>query len=159
MSFSSLLFSPFHYALLYLLLYKVLALPEPLNHQRLALCSLVNVLNIICRALEVARGVVTLRQEDVIRASVIHRLIQRDGSAHEFLSDLAQAFKSRLQLKVVVGLAFGDCRYNGNVVTLRADIVCGRNHGNVDVFESFSDQAIYAGQSTYRSSAQLAIVG
>jgi hypothetical protein len=78
-------------------------------------------------------GVVALRHEDVVFAAASNRLVQRDGGAHELLLDLAETIKTWLELKVVVAVAFSDGGDDGNVVTLGADIVCGRDDSDVDV--------------------------
>jgi hypothetical protein len=53
---------------------------------------------------------------------------------HELLLNLAEAFKTRLELEVVVGRRLGHGGDNGDPVTLGADVVGRGDAGNVDVF-------------------------
>lgn len=78
-------------------------------------------------------GVVALRDEDVVILAALNGLVERDGRSHELLLDLAQALKAGLELEVVIAVTLGNCRDNGNVVALRADVVRRRDNGNVDV--------------------------
>ena len=80
-----------------------------------------------------ACGVVALRHEDVIVGAALEGLVQRDGLTHELLLNLAKTVKTRLELKVVVGVGLGDGRDDGNVVALGADVVGGRDNGDVNV--------------------------
>jgi hypothetical protein len=78
-------------------------------------------------------GVVALRHEDVVVDTATSRLVQRDGRAYKLLLDLAETVETRLELQVVVAVALSDGGDNGDVVALGANVVCGRNDGNVDV--------------------------
>ena len=80
-----------------------------------------------------ACGVVALRHEDVIVGAALEGLVQRDGLTHELLLNLAKTVKTRLELEVVVGVGLGDGRDDGNVVALGADVVGGRDNGDVNV--------------------------
>jgi hypothetical protein len=51
-----------------------------------------------------ARGVVALREEDVVTHATLERLVQRDRLAQELLLNLAEAIETRLELKVVVAV-------------------------------------------------------
>ena len=51
----------------------------------------------------------------------------------ELLLDLAEAFQTGLQLQVVVCRCLSDGGDDGNPVALGADVVGGRNAGNVNV--------------------------
>lgn len=77
--------------------------------------------------------VVALGKEDVVARAAVERLVERDGRAHELLLDLAKAVKTRLDLKMVVRVGLSDSADDGDVVSLGADVVCTRNHGDVDV--------------------------
>jgi hypothetical protein len=54
-------------------------------------------------------------------------------SYQELFLNCAQAVKTGLELKVVVGRCLGNGRDNSNPVALGADVVSGRNASNVDV--------------------------
>lgn len=82
-----------------------------------------------------ACGIVALREEDVVVVTILERLVQRDGLAHELLLNLAETVKTGLELEVVVGIGLGNGRDDGDVVALGANVVGGRNNGNVDVCE------------------------
>ena len=81
-----------------------------------------------------ASGVVALRYEDVVIGTALNWLVEWDSRAHELLLNLSETVKTRLELEVVVSICLGDGRDNGDVVALRADVVCRRNHGNVDIY-------------------------
>lgn len=53
---------------------------------------------------------------------------------HELLLDPAEPLDAGSQLKVVVRRGFGDGGDDGNPVSLGADVVGGRDAGDVDVF-------------------------
>lgn len=80
-----------------------------------------------------ACGVVALREENVVVAAALQRLIQRNRLAHELLFNLAEAVKTGLELEVMVGVGLGNRRDNGDVVALGADVVSGRDNGDVDI--------------------------
>jgi hypothetical protein len=61
-----------------------------------------------CCSLEVACGVVALRQEDVVVGAALEGLVKRDGLTHELFLNLAKTVKTGLKLKVVVGIGLGD---------------------------------------------------
>ncbi len=88
-----------------------------------------------------ARGIVALRQENVVVVAGFERLVERNGLAHKLLLNLAEAVKTRLELKVVVGVGLGDGRDDGNVVALGAHVVGGRNDGNVDVCKLYQPRS------------------
>lgn len=46
---------------------------------------------------------------------------------------MAEAIEAGLQFEVVVGGCFGDGGYDGDIVALGADVVCGGDDGDVDV--------------------------
>jgi hypothetical protein len=81
----------------------------------------------------VACGVVALRHEDVVVGAALEGLVQRDGLTHELFLNLAKTVKTRLEFKVMVGVSLGDGRDDGNVVALGADVVGGRDNGDVNV--------------------------
>lgn len=78
-------------------------------------------------------GVVTLGNEDIVLLAALQRLVNGDGRTHELLFYGTQALKARLELQVVVSIVLGNGRDDGNVVALGADVVCRRDHGNVDI--------------------------
>ena len=57
---------------------------------------------------------------------------------HELLLDAAQALDTGGQLEVVVGRGLGDGGDDGDPVPLGADVVCGGDAGDVDVWEAVS---------------------
>ena len=77
--------------------------------------------------------VVALGNEDVVVCAALKGLVNGDGRAHELLLDFTEAFKTGLDLEVVVRVGLSDSADNGDVVALGADVVCSRDHGNVDV--------------------------
>jgi hypothetical protein len=116
-----------------LLLRQSLAFSQALNNQLLPHGSSIDIPHVIRRRLEMARRIVTLGDEDAVTPPTLQRLIQRDRRAHELLLDLSQTLQAGLQLQMVVGLGFGDGGDDGDVVALGADVVGGRDHGDVDV--------------------------
>lgn len=84
-------------------------------------------------SLKVAGCVVALGKEDVVARAAVERLVERDGSAHELLLDLAETVETRLDLEVVVRVGLSDGADDGDVVALGANVVCSRYHGDVDV--------------------------
>jgi hypothetical protein len=56
------------------------------------------------------------------------------GPCHELLLDLAETLQAGGELEVVVRRRLGDGGYDGNVVALGADVVCGRDAGDVDIY-------------------------
>lgn len=80
-----------------------------------------------------ARSIVALRQENVVVNTALNWLIEWDGWAHELLLDRSKAFKTGLELEVVVAVTLGNGGDDGDVVSLGADIVCRRDDRNVDV--------------------------
>lgn len=77
--------------------------------------------------------VVTLGDEDTVLLATLQRLVDGDWRTHELLFNRTQAFKARLELEVVVDIVLGNGRDDGDVVTLRADVVCRRDHRDVDI--------------------------
>lgn len=71
-----------------------------------------------------ARGVVALRDEDVVVRAALERLVNRDRRAHELLLDFAEALETGLDLEVVVRVSLSNGADNGDVVALRANVVC-----------------------------------
>ena len=59
---------------------------------------------------------------------------------------------------MVIGRGFGNCRDDGNIVALRADVVCTGNNGNVDIYGYQQVKSAYSLQ-TYHSFVQLEIEG
>ena len=80
-----------------------------------------------------ASGVVALRYEDVVIGTALNWLVEWDSRAHELLLNLSETVETGLELKVVVGVGLGDGRDDGNVVALGADVVGGRDNGDVNV--------------------------
>jgi len=80
-------------------------------------------------------SIVTLRYEDVVIHTALQRLVKRYWCTHEFLFDLAQSVKARLELKMVVTRALSDSGDDGNVVAFGADVVRRRYNGNVDIYD------------------------
>lgn len=70
-------------------------------------------------------SVVALGQEDVVVVAAFERLVKRDWLAHELLLDLSKTIDTGLELEVVVAVALRNGGYDGNVVTLGADVVGG----------------------------------
>lgn len=81
-----------------------------------------------------ASSIVALGEEDVVVDSAFERLVERDGLAHELLLDVSKTIETGLKLKVVVAISLGNCRYDGNVVALGADVVGRRDDGDVNVW-------------------------
>lgn len=116
-----------------LLLSNLDTLPQALHLELLTRTPAVNVLDVIGCCLEVARGVVALGDVDLVLGAIVQGLVQGDGSSQELLLDLAQALQTGLQLQVVVCGCLSDGGDDGNPVALRADVVSGRNAGDVNV--------------------------
>ena len=74
--------------------------------------------------LEVAGCVVALRDENVVVRAAFERLVNRDGRAHELLLDFTEAFKTGLDLEVVVRVGLSNGADDGDVIALGADVVC-----------------------------------
>ena len=74
--------------------------------------------------LEVAGGIVALRQENVVVGTALEWLVKWNRWAHELLLNLTEALKTGLDLQVVVRVSLGDGADNGDVVALGADVVC-----------------------------------
>lgn len=122
-----------------LLLSNLDTLPQALHLELLTRAPAVNVLDVIGCGFEVARGIVALGDVDLVLGPIVQGLIQGDGSSQELLLDLSEALQTGLELQMVVCRCLSDGGDDGNPVTLGADVVCGRNAGNVDVlFESVS---------------------
>lgn len=79
-------------------------------------------------------SIVALGDEDVVLLTVLEGLVERDRGTHELLLNFAQTLKAGLELQVVVSIVLGDGRDDGNVVALGADVMCGGDHRNVDVY-------------------------
>ena len=77
--------------------------------------------------------VVALGDEDVVVCAALKRLVDRDGRAHELLLDLTEAIKTGLDLEVVVRVGLSNGADDGDVVALRADVVGGGDHSDVNV--------------------------
>jgi len=74
--------------------------------------------------LEVAGCVVALGKENVVACATLEGLIKWDRRAHELLLDLAETVETRLDLEMVVRISLSNGADDGDVVTLRANIVC-----------------------------------
>lgn len=116
-----------------LLLGNLDTLPQAFHLELLTRAPAVNVLDVIGCGLEVARGVVALGDVDLVLGAVLQGLVQGDRSSQELLLDLAEALQTGLELQVVVCRCLSDGGDDGNPVALGADVVCGRNAGNVNV--------------------------
>jgi hypothetical protein len=81
----------------------------------------------------VAGSIIALREEDVIIDAALQWLVERNRLAHELLLDTAEPVKTGLKLKVMITIAFGDGRNNGNVVSLGADIVGRRYDCDINI--------------------------
>lgn len=128
-------------------------LPQALDDEGLACGALVDVPDVVGGALEVAGGVVALGDENVVLGAVIDRLVDGNGgtlvyvsrsipgkararheaSYHELLLDRAEAVEAGLQLEVVVGSSLGDGGDDGDPVALGADVMGGRDAGDVNI--------------------------
>lgn len=146
----------FIYSQLLLLLVsnQVRTLAQPLDNQLVALSPEVDVLDIVGGGLEVAGGIVTLRDEDVVVDTALERLVEWDWWAlgsisyffvilmvvtyHELLLNPAEALKAGCELQVVVRVGLCHCGNDGDVVALGAYVVCRRDHGDVDIFSMVS---------------------
>lgn len=109
----------------------------------------VDVLDVVGGGLEVAGGIVTLGDEDVVVDTALERLVEWDwwalggvscffvksimGTYHELLLDPAEALKARCELQVMVCVGLCHCGNYGDVVTLGAYVMCRRDHGDVDI--------------------------
>ena len=74
--------------------------------------------------LEVAGGIVALRQENVVVGTALEWLVKWNRWAHELLLNLSETVETWLKLKVVVAVTLGNGGDNGDVVALGADVVC-----------------------------------
>jgi hypothetical protein len=54
---------------------------------------------------------------------------------HELLLNLAESVQTSLELNVVVGRGLSNGRDDGDPVALGADVVSGRNAGDVDIYD------------------------
>lgn len=117
-----------------------------------------------------ARGVVTLGNENVVPYTTLQGLVKGYWRAHELLFNLAQPVESWLKLQMVICVPFGDRRNDGDVVSFRTHIVCRRNNSNIDVCQSEVRKTKEEGQEgerwaeegtemTHRACARLVIVG
>lgn len=120
----------------------------------MALSPEVDVLDVVGGGLEVAGGIVTLGDEDVVVDTALERLVEWDWWAlggvscffvglkadtyHELLLDPAEALEAGCELQVVVCVGLCHCGNDGDVVTLGAYVVCRRDHGDVDIFKMVS---------------------
>ena len=77
------------------------------------------------RSFKMARGIITLGDEDIIIDSAFQRLIERYRRSHELFFDLAKSVDTRLELEVVVARVFGNGGDDGDVVALGTDIMRG----------------------------------
>ena len=82
-----------------------------------------------------ASGIIALGDEDIVIHAAFQGFIQRYRRTHEFLFDLAEAFEAGLQLEVVITRAFSDRGHDGDVVAFGADVVCGGDESDVDIWE------------------------
>ena|SRR5579871_3863965 len=119
--------------MLLLLSDEILTFSQTLNFQLLACCTFPNIPDVVCGCLEVTCGVVTTRNVYVVLLSAFDWFVHRNRWAHEAFFYLTKSFETRPQLEVMIGITFGNGADNGDVVTLGADIVCGRHNGNIDV--------------------------
>lgn len=78
-------------------------------------------------------GIIAFRDENVIMDSALQRLIQGNRRTHEMFLDLAESFKTRFELEMMVGRFFGNGGYDGNKISLGTDIVGRRHNGNIDI--------------------------
>jgi hypothetical protein len=86
----------------YLLVRDLQPFPEALHHQFLTGAAPVDVLDVVCRRLEVARGIVALGHKDAVLRPVIDWLVQRNGRAlDQGRSLLAQMFTQHTHERVV----------------------------------------------------------
>ena len=106
---------------------------QAVDHQILTSSSSIKIPHVVSRSLKVTRCIITLGNEDLVLVTALERFVERDRGAHKFLLDFAQSLESGLELKVVVGATFGDGGDDGYVIVLGADVVCGRNDGDVDI--------------------------
>jgi hypothetical protein len=71
---------------------------------------------------------------------------------HELLLNLSEAIDTRLELEVVVGSGLGNSGNDGDPVAFGADVVCGRDGGNVDICVALVILLMHGGGGkTYRS--------
>lgn len=113
---------------------EILAFSQALDFQLLARCTLPDISNIVCRRLEMTGGIVTPGNIHIVLLSALDWLEQRNRWAHEAFFNLTESLEARLQLEMVVGITFGDGADDGDVVAVRADVVCGRHDSNIDIW-------------------------
>lgn len=152
------------------------ALTQTLHLKLFTRATAVDILDIICGGLEVASSIVALGDEDVVFRTSAGGLIYRNrgtlmsvsvyisyvffagvwpktiATHHELLLDLSEAVDTRLELEVVVGSGLGNSGNDGDPVALGADIVCGRDGGNVNICVLLANPLIHGKRTrTYRS--------
>jgi hypothetical protein len=89
----------------------------------MALSPAVNILDIICRRLEMAGRVIALGDVNIIVDTTLQRLVDWNWWAHELLLDSSESLEARCEFEVVVCVGLGDSGDNGDVVAFRTDAV------------------------------------
>ena len=85
------------------------------------------------RSLKMARRIVALRDEDVVADTTLQWFVQRNWRALELFFYPAQPLESGLEFQMVVAVAFGNGRDDGNVVTLWTHVVRRGDDGDINV--------------------------
>lgn len=139
-----------------LLTNQVSTFPQSFNNQVMALSPTINISNIVRGSLEMTRGVITLGNENVVIETALKWLVQRDrwslftmlvipcsvhsiklyikATYHEFLLNSSETLETCCKLKMMVCRCFGNSWDDSDVVALWTDIVCTRDHGDVDIY-------------------------
>lgn len=106
---------------------------ETLDNEFLSRNSLVEISDVSCHALKVRAGIVGSADEDLVLCTIGNWLVDWCWVAQELLFNWAEALEASLDFEVVVGIGFGNGADDGDVVALRADVVGGGDHSDVNV--------------------------
>jgi len=102
-----------------------------LDNERLARDTTINILNIIRCRFKVTCRIVTLRNVTAVPGPVFKGDIQI-RYAYKLLEDGPQEVKAWFDFDLGI-VGFYDCRDDGEIVALGADVVCGRYLCNINV--------------------------
>ena len=112
---------------------ELLAVFQTLNDKLLALCSSIDVSDIIRHRFEMRAGVVGFADEHIVVLAGLQRFINGNWRSHELLFYTSQTIEARLELQVVIGTAFGDRADDGDIIALGTHVVGGADDGDVNI--------------------------